>query len=340
METTKKRLDSVDVAKFVLSIMIVTIHLSPFPSLDPYIMPMLRVAVPLFFLISAFFFFGKYHAEITIEGKIGRLERYVKRNLQLYFFWLIVLLLPTLSYRKWFDAGLLMGIFHAMRDFVFGSTFIASWYIMASIIATVAIAVASRYLGNKCLVALSLVTYCACCLLSNYGNAPFVASHYDALYFAFQEGYNSFWVALFWVVAGKILAENKQKVLQLGKGYLWATFFVGVVIIYLEQITVLRGGWAVADDCYFGLAIVCVPLFLLIIRANVSCKMASFLRNASIVTYCLHATLNWLLVHFTFASAWHPFTIFAIVLALSWFLTAAIMHLEKCSRLSWLRYSH
>ncbi len=49
METTKKRLDSVDVAKFVLSIMIVTIHLSPFPSLDPYIMPMLRVAVPLFF---------------------------------------------------------------------------------------------------------------------------------------------------------------------------------------------------------------------------------------------------------------------------------------------------
>ena len=69
METTKKRLDSVDVAKFVLSIMIVTIHLSPFPSLDPYIMPMLRVAVPLFFLISAFFFFGKYHAEITIEER-------------------------------------------------------------------------------------------------------------------------------------------------------------------------------------------------------------------------------------------------------------------------------
>lgn len=57
METTKKRLDSVDVAKFVLSIMIVTIHLSPFPSLDPYIMPMLRVAVPLFFSDICFFLF-------------------------------------------------------------------------------------------------------------------------------------------------------------------------------------------------------------------------------------------------------------------------------------------
>lgn len=340
MENIKKRLDSVDVAKFVLSIMIVTIHLSPIPSLDSYVRPILRMAVPLFFLISAFFFFDKYYAEKNVEGKIGRLERYVKRNLQLYFFWLVVLLLPTLSYRGWFESGLVMGIFRAIRDFVFGSTFIASWYIMASIIATVAIAIASRYLGNKCLIVLSSLTYCACCLLSNYGNAPFIASYYDALYFAFQEGYNSFWVALFWVVVGKVLAENKQKALQIGKGYLWAIIFVGVAIIYLEQIVVLRGGWAVADDCYFGLAVVCVPLFLLIMRANVSCKMAPFLRNASIVTYCLHATLNWLLVHFTFASAWHPFTIFAIVLVVSWLLTAAIMRLEKYSRLSWLKYSH
>ena len=49
MESKKKRLDSVDVAKFVLSIMIVTIHLGPIPSLDPYIKPLLRMAVPLFF---------------------------------------------------------------------------------------------------------------------------------------------------------------------------------------------------------------------------------------------------------------------------------------------------
>ena len=340
MESKKKRLDSVDVAKFVLSIMIVTIHLGPIPSLDPYIKPLLRMAVPLFFLISAFFFFSKYEAENVLERKINRLERYVKRNLQLYLFWLIVLLVPTISYRKWFDDGVLMGIFHAIRDFVFGSTFIASWYIMASIIATVAIVVASRYLSNKYLVVLSSVTYCACCLLSNYGNAPFVASHYDALYFAFQEGYNSFWVALFWVVVGKVLAENKQKALQIGKGYLWAAFFVGVAIIYLEQIAVLRGGWAVADDCYFGLAIVCIPLFLLIMRANVSCRVASFLRNASIVTYCLHATLNWLLIHFTFVSTWHPFAIFVIVLAFSWLLTIAVMGLEKHSGLSWLKYSH
>ncbi len=99
------------------------------------------------------------------------------------------------------------------------------------------------------------------------------------------------------------------------------------------------GGWAVADDCYFGLAIV-LRSFSLDHKSERILQDGVFLRNASIVTYCLHATLNWLLVHFTFASAWHPFTIFAIVLALSWFLTAAIMRLEKCSRLSWLRYSH
>lgn len=100
MQSSKQRRDFIDVTKFALSILIVVIHISPIESLNPILRPFLRTAVPLFFLISAYLFFKKYGEAETIEKKIARIERYVKRNLQLYFFWLIVLLIPTLSYKR------------------------------------------------------------------------------------------------------------------------------------------------------------------------------------------------------------------------------------------------
>ena len=105
MQSSKQRRDFIDVTKFALSILIVVIHISPIESLNPVLRPFLRTAVPLFFLISAYLFFKKYGEAETIEKKIARIERYVKRNLQLYFFWLIVLLIPTLSYRQWFTTA-------------------------------------------------------------------------------------------------------------------------------------------------------------------------------------------------------------------------------------------
>lgn len=55
-----RHFDSLDLLKFVLSLMVVLIHVNPFPSTAmPYIMPVLRLAVPLFFVISSFFFFRK-----------------------------------------------------------------------------------------------------------------------------------------------------------------------------------------------------------------------------------------------------------------------------------------
>ena len=64
--------------------------------------------------------------------------------------------------------------------------------------------------------------------------------------------------------------------------------FVGLGAIYFEQFFILANQWSYADDCYLGLAIFCIPAFILTLRVNVSCKYAAFLRNASIVTYCLH----------------------------------------------------
>lgn len=50
------RYDSIDLTKFVLAFMVVLIHINPFSAeVNVVVMPVLRLAVPLFFIISAFF---------------------------------------------------------------------------------------------------------------------------------------------------------------------------------------------------------------------------------------------------------------------------------------------
>ena len=82
-----------DIAKFILSVMVVAIHTSFYPE---YLYPWLRLAVPLFFVISGYLFFTK-----SGGGKLN-LYKFVNRVIVLYIFWTIALLPLIFLYRKWY----------------------------------------------------------------------------------------------------------------------------------------------------------------------------------------------------------------------------------------------
>ena len=330
---------SIDIAKFVLSIMIVLLHISPFGEASVYVRPILRAAVPLFFLISAFFYFGKQARTSSVEDRVENLIHYVKRNLQLYAFWLVVLFVPTLKYRSWFDDGFLNGLFYLAHSFFFSSTFIVSWFIMACIWAAVILTVLNRFMSNGVVLALCVFPYLACCILSNYYGAPGFSEHVDALSYAFGDGaYNTFWAALLWMQLGKVIAERKEHVSRLPLAGFVAVLACGLVCLAFEQAYVVAGGYAVADDCYFALPLVCVPAFLLVLRAKVPFRVPPFFRAASTVTYCLHDTLNVSLLYL--GASFSPLAMDVIVLCVSWALTAAVLCLERCDCLGWLRFAH
>lgn len=142
----RRNYDSIDVAKFVLSIFVVVIHIHPFEAYTVFLRPVLRTAVPLFFLISSYFFFVRHKDLPTLDDRVAHLEKYVSRNLKLYLFWMIVLLVPTIKYRQWFANGFFNGVCLWFRAFFTDSTFIASWFIMAAVIATIIITISSRYI--------------------------------------------------------------------------------------------------------------------------------------------------------------------------------------------------
>lgn len=81
-----------DLIKFVLSLFVLAIHASVYPM---GLFPWLRIAVPLFFMLSAYFVFSKLHSAPADQQK-AILKNFVYRNLRLYLFWFVILLPLTL----------------------------------------------------------------------------------------------------------------------------------------------------------------------------------------------------------------------------------------------------
>ena len=156
MTSIRKNLDAADVLKFMLSITIVATHTS---LLEGYITPLVRLAVPAFFMISGYFFFGRINSCDTDEKQIRYLKKSVMHNLKLYLFWFITLLPLTLYVRKYHTMGIFGGLWHLIRDFLFGSTFQSSWYIIALIAGFAIVLLLSRKLPQWALIVIGVVLY-------------------------------------------------------------------------------------------------------------------------------------------------------------------------------------
>ena len=161
-------LDSADALKFVMSIVVVAIHsgLGGDWHLSP-IYPFARLAVPVFFMLSSYFFFSRYLLEDE-EGKKLRLRKFLIRNAQLYAFWCFVLFIPTGVVRGWFSKDVLSGVADIFHGLLFGSTFISSWFISSTVIAVLIVVKCSKWLSDKTILFLAICCYLIACLSSNY----------------------------------------------------------------------------------------------------------------------------------------------------------------------------
>ena len=113
----KKPYGTIDIAKFVMAILVVAIHVHPFSGEVAFVYDdiVARIADPLFFQITAFLFFEKvfredkdmwmsepgWHQSALSWQKLGH---YMKRILQLYTAWFI-LCAPVVCYRTAQELG-------------------------------------------------------------------------------------------------------------------------------------------------------------------------------------------------------------------------------------------
>ena len=342
MISQRKNLDSADVLKFVLSILIVATHTSFF---EGYLTPLVRLAVPAFFMISGYFFFSRTNSCDTEEKKKAYLKKSVTHNLKLYLFWFILLLPLTLYIRKYHTMGLVGGALHLIRDFLFGSTFQSSWYIVALITGFAIVLFLSEKIPQSALIIIGVIFYIPSLLSSNYEflleSSDLLKAVGESLSKVFLLPCRNFSVSILYIAIGKYLAEKNYE----GKTKKYTvTFLLAFAALIAEYLALHFSGVKIEDtDCYIALPFAAYYLCKVFLTLDIKCKCAIILRKISTVSYCAHMAV-FMVVGKLFKifeiPDWQNVLHFALTLLLTHILSLVLIKLTEYKYFRFLKYSH
>lgn len=278
--------DTIDLLKFLGSIMIFTMHISAFRDCGQLVFVwelLSRWAVPFFFVTSAYFLFSKGE-----NGNITRahLGKYIKRIAALYALWLLINL-PSVFYSRLYTPGIqeLKTWLLFFRSAFLSSTFTGSWYLMSCIFSAFFVYVLSKKLRNGTVLAVTFLLQTVCILTSVYsGFVPeSIGKALDLVSFPLNIFGGVFYFAL-----GKFLFEKQNlfKRLRAGDCLFLALLFYGVYIVeiyFAKSCGVYR-----CSDQAFSL----LPLLLLACQKSaLHLRSPKTLRKMSTVIYCCQGNI-------------------------------------------------
>lgn len=281
-----------DIVKFILSLLVLAIHSTLYPMV---LYPWLRIAVPLFFIMSSYFLFSKLR-EAPKDNQRSILKKFVVRNLQLYLCWFIILLPITVYLRRniWFSNSFFENVLIILKSIFFGSTFVASWFITATVIGSLIIYFLSKTLKNDFIVLLfSVIAFCFVTITSSYKSVianTFLIVVIDKYIDFFGGLVCSFPAAIFWIFLGKIFAEEKIKIKS--TGLLIILTICSCIALFVEWKFVISLDGSYNNDSYFMLAPLCILLFLGVEKiAPIYWKNSVYFKRASTIIYVAHGSL-------------------------------------------------
>lgn len=282
---------SLDLLKFIMAIMIVAMHTGACPAI---VNPWFRIAVPLFFIVSSFFFFKKVNATDESE-RTEVLKHYLGRVIKLYFFWMVIQFPVNiiLSWNSLMVDGIVLMPLYLLRKILFTGMFGASWFLMALIYGIPIIFYLSKFLSNKYILLITFVLNVIVVFQSSYANVFEGAIRFRELSLAVL-GTNlefSFLVALLWIEIGKLLAEHISEI-KISSVWLSIMVVFLIVLLFFENKFIDENNLAIRHDTYFMLIALCPLVFILCSRFQINLKYSYQLRKLSTVLYCMHFTLK------------------------------------------------
>ena len=320
--------NGIDLMKFVMAIVIVSIHTQLYTPLGRWYLVFQDHAVPLFYVFSSFFFFKKMRSTSGKERLKGLLH-FEKRINLLYLFW-IVALMPFILY-WWHNEYLHLPLADLLRQFVkeyfLGSQFWAAWFFGSLIVAMP-------------------IVYCLICVLTKFksGGVILLLAFFSLyvsmnecedfpLFALYEENIRStkmsFTMALWWLTLGFLLTGEKVehflKCLGTSKSVLlWVVAFgIGCLFPAFRYLTVIVGT---------------VALFAL--SCNVRLKgnpvLYGRLRIYSIHLFVMHFSMIFVVGYFLRG---HAILVFIITVALCMAISEIMIRLMAYPAFRWLKYS-
>lgn len=339
-----RRVKSIDLAKALMALVVVAIHVKPFGNVGDLLFPLYRMAVPVFAMISSYLLFRKVSS--SPEGERDSMVLHaLRRYALLYLFWLVVFLVPTVEIRGYLDLAPIEGVVKFLKNLLFSSTFVASWFLSGIVWCVLIAHLISRRLGNAPVVVAGLFSFVGAALMSNYAHV--YVPVLSGVFLWYQNNvayvYNSFPALLLFVALGKLYAENcdwmdawvcKHRTVVASIAVTGAMFLLG------ERTLVENNGLGRANDVYLSLVICCPAIFALVVSSKIDRVPASLLRYLSAlstVTYCIHGTLNRLFLDSSIDLLQiDTLRYFVLILACA-LVTYALVALSRNERLRFLR---
>lgn len=269
--------------------LVVMIHTHAMPT---PLEPLLSIAVPCFFIISSYLFWHKISDKKQLPGSTAK---FVKRNLRLYIFWFIVLIVPTTFINRWFagDISVTSQLIQILRDFLFWELFPASWFLMALPLGMLIISfLINRINANNFVLAIiALFAYFICWMDHfSWGNT-IIDSILSNIKIVIPHLSNSFVIAIPYIVIGKLLAEcNWER-----KHFSWLPFIIGLsfIFLFIERTFYNEIHY---EGLYFSIPLLSASIFIYILQIKEKEKKdLQLLRRTSVIIYCSHKTIAILL---------------------------------------------
>lgn len=254
--------------------------------------PWCRILIPVYFMISSFLFFSKYD-RLPDSEKNSYLWKFVKRDLILYLFWFIVFLPFTIIYRDYLHKG----IAFFFGTILIGSSFPASWYLMALAIGIIFVAKLDRGAGKIIVPVIAFQCFFLCLGQNTWRIAADRTAFLPKIYKATEISYTaSFFISFIWIWIGRIFVKYRERLLAVDIKAVAAAFICSLILLFFEDKWLFdRGLFTMNNDVYLFCLLAGPLFFWLILKMDIHVPHAKTLRCMSTLIYCIHASIAELL---------------------------------------------
>ncbi len=242
-----------DQIRFFAAILVILIH-TPFPGvIGQGFEAVARIAVPIFFMVSGFYAFGKSKEQLLKSAK--KTAVLLLWSVALYFVWGVLWSVykgNTVAYLKnYFSLNSLVDTIFFNNGVILGHL----WFLLALLYCYLIYAFLLKKASNFikfCICALLLLAFFITRTLFQLGGAE------DPVYYL----RNFAFVGIPYFLCGVLINKYREKALNISTSVLVATFFLGLVLSIAERFTLG------CSDLYVGTPVAVIALFSLTLNPN------------------------------------------------------------------------
>lgn len=288
--------NSLNILKFILSLLVVQIHIGIFysynRSLDFFLKNLVgRYAVPLFFMASSYLLFKKINKKnLFCEKNLDIYKKYFKRLIIIYF---IISLIYYIFLNSFFNGN--CSILSFVFQFFTIGIYRQLWFFPALIYSILLLIILLKNFSIKTIIKVFTIIYIIILLLVPYNNLFSFLPRFSMDNLPLYRNFLT--IGCLYSSIGAYFAFNQSKTNYVKKDLIFLVIYLILSVIEFSFLNLIGCQYYAFQICIIG---VCIHLFKIILNNNIKMKrkLSDKLRIYSIFIFLFHTLINLLIKQF------------------------------------------